>query len=58
MKAKKYNFVLCVKPLIENMEFSFLCSKKYATNIELNNILLVLIKQETEEKHFQNFELN
>lgn len=58
MKATKHHFVLCVKPLIDNIEFSFLCSKKYATNNELHNILLVLIKQETEEKHFQNFELN
>lgn len=58
MKANKHHFVLCVKPLIENVEFSFLCSKKYATNNELNNILLVLIKQDREEKYFQNFELN
>lgn len=58
MRAKKHHFVLCVKPLIENVEFSFICNKKYATNNELNSILLILIKQETEEKHFQNFELN
>ena len=48
MKTTRYYFVLCVKPLIDNVELSFFCNLKYATNNELNNILLVLIKQETE----------